>query len=61
MHDLFIDQAKKVWSFNLSAYQEVHDKVGALKPNVVIGALPKYVLKLLAQGKLNNSKRKIKQ
>lgn len=49
--NLFTDQAKKVWSFDLSAYQEVQDKVAALKPDVVIGTLPKYVLKLLKQGK----------
>lgn len=42
----------RIWSFDLSAYDEVQTKVSALKPDVAIGQLPKFVLKLLKEGKL---------
>lgn len=44
------DYEKRIWSFDLSAYEEVQKKVGALKPHVVIGPIPQFVLKLLKQG-----------
>ncbi|XP_031623528.1 SWI/SNF-related matrix-associated actin-dependent regulator of chromatin subfamily A-like protein 1 [Contarinia nasturtii] len=45
------DREKKIWSFDLSAYDEVQRKVTALSPHVVIGQLPSFVLKLLKQEK----------
>lgn len=45
-----IDGDKRIWSFDLSSYDEVQKKVGALSPHVVIGQLPSFVLKLLKQG-----------
>lgn len=47
----FSDTGKKIWSFDLSAYDEVQKKVGELNPHVVMGVLPKFVLKLLKSGK----------
>lgn len=46
----FSDHEKKIWSFDLSVYDEVQKKVRALNPNVSIGPLPNFVLKLLRQG-----------
>lgn len=46
----FTDVEEKKWSFDLSAYDEVQQKVSALNPDVVIGQLPKFVLKLLKEG-----------
>ncbi|XP_055295299.1 SWI/SNF-related matrix-associated actin-dependent regulator of chromatin subfamily A-like protein 1 [Sitodiplosis mosellana] len=43
------DPKDKIWSFNLSDYEEVQKKVSALNPNVAIGPLPKFVLKLLKE------------
>lgn len=44
------DHEKRIWSFDLSAYEEVQKKVSALNPHVVIGPIPQFVLKLLRQG-----------
>lgn len=44
------DHEKQIWSFDLSAYEEVQKKVSALNPYVVIGPIPRFVLKLLKQG-----------
>lgn len=44
VHDI-ADMDKRIWSFDLSAYEEVQTKVSALNPQVVIGQLPKFVLK----------------
>lgn len=43
---------KRIWSFELSAYEELQTKVSALNPQVVIGQLPKFVLKLLKEGNI---------
>lgn len=51
VHGSFSDPDKRIWSFDLSAYDEVQKKVGELSPQVVIGQLPKFVLKLLKDGK----------
>lgn len=44
---LLSDPNTKVWSFNINEYDLVQQGVGSLKPNVVIGALPTFVLNLL--------------
>lgn len=49
--DYFADHDKKIWTFDLSAYEELQKKVSELNPDVVIGQLPNFVLKLLRQGK----------
>lgn len=52
---ILLDQEKKIWSFDLSVYEDVQRKVGELSPDVVIGQLPNFVLKLLKQGYLIHS------
>lgn len=43
------DQDKHVWSFDLKVYEDVQRKVSALNPEIVIGPLPNFVIKLLRQ------------
>lgn len=43
------DTTTKIWSFLFADYQLVQERVSSLNPDVVIGALPKFVLKLLSQ------------
>lgn len=52
MHSIFFsDHDTRIWSFDLSVYEEVQKKVSALNPEIVIGSMPQFVLKLLRQGK----------
>lgn len=46
---LISDPNTKIWSFNMSDYSLVHERVALLNPDVVIGALPKFVIKLLSE------------
>lgn len=47
----FLDSQTRIWSFNLSDYDLVRERVGRLNPEVVMGVLPKFVLNLLRSGK----------
>lgn len=46
----FIDPEKRIWSFDLSAYEQIRSKVSDLNPSVTIGEIPRFVLKLLKEG-----------
>lgn len=42
-----------MWSFDLCDYDLVHERVGLLNPDVVIGSIPKFALNLLRRPKNN--------
>lgn len=41
-----LDPNTRLWSFALKDYQAVQDRVGTLKPEVVMGVIPKSVINL---------------
>lgn len=47
------DNATKLWNFHLNDYNLVQERVSALNPNVVIGQLPAFVLKIFGETKTN--------
>lgn len=49
----FLDPVKREWSFSLSDYQLIQERV-PLIPDVSIGQIPKFVLNLMNKTKIEN-------
>lgn len=47
------DNDSKIWTFHIKDYELVQQRVSALNPDVTIGTLPKFVLKLVRETKID--------
>lgn len=50
----FTDNTSKMWNFDVKDYKLLHNKIQMLRPEVVVGEIPSFVLKALDEQKNYN-------